>query len=50
MRQKAKARQFNRKDRNKVDKMIRQDIRPEKASARLELEDELFISHERIYQ
>ncbi|WP_074907063.1 hypothetical protein [Nitrosomonas communis] len=29
VRQKAKTRRFDRKDRNKVDKMIRQDRRPE---------------------
>ena len=50
VRQKAQTRRFSREDWNKVERMIRQDMSPEQASARLELEGELSISHETIYQ
>ncbi|SDI21837.1 Helix-turn-helix domain-containing protein [Nitrosomonas sp. Nm132] len=41
---------FSLEDWNKVDRLIRQDMSPEQASARLEREGELSISHETIYQ
>lgn len=44
------AKRFAREDWNKIDRLIRQDMSPEQASARLELENELSISHETIYQ
>ena len=44
------AKRFSLEDWNKVDRLIRQDMSPEQASARLEREGELSISHETIYQ
>ena len=44
------AKRFDREDWNKVERLIQQDMSPEQASARLELEGELSISHETIYQ
>lgn len=50
VRQKVQTRRFSWEDWNKVERMILQDMSPEQASARLELEGELSISHETIYQ
>jgi len=44
------AKRFDRGSWNKVGGLIRQDMSPEQASARLKLENELSISHETIYQ
>ena len=44
------AKRFGLEDWNKVERLIQQDMSPEQVSARLELEGELSISHETIYQ